>query len=229
MRSPEFTRPTACWARWCSAAGAVQGSLVEVSMLEAMAHFALEPFAAFFALGTTPDLERSPAARAGLHSAHGGPAAHRHSPLLAREILGRTRELRSKHRSWRSDARFRTRQARIANYESLNAELDRAILAARPGALGRTTGTPRRSVRADQHHRRSRSTIRKSSIWGSSFRSAGAHGGTRSVRPPVQFGGVRSSSVRAAPLLNEHGQSIREALARGERWPAVASNGPVGA
>src|SRR5665213_3659102 len=31
-----------------------QGSLVEVSMLEAMAHFAVEPFAAFFALGQTP-------------------------------------------------------------------------------------------------------------------------------------------------------------------------------
>src|ERR1700748_2045000 len=30
------------------------GGLVEVSMLEAMAHFAVEPFAAFFALGATP-------------------------------------------------------------------------------------------------------------------------------------------------------------------------------
>jgi crotonobetainyl-CoA:carnitine CoA-transferase CaiB-like acyl-CoA transferase len=30
------------------------GKLVEVSMLEAMAHFAVEPFAAFFALGVTP-------------------------------------------------------------------------------------------------------------------------------------------------------------------------------
>ncbi len=31
-----------------------RGGLVEVSMLEAMAHFAVEPFAAFFALGQTP-------------------------------------------------------------------------------------------------------------------------------------------------------------------------------
>ena len=51
----------------------------------------------------------------------------------------------------------------------------------------------------------------------------GAHGGTRSVRPPVQFGGIHSSSVRAAPRLNEHGQCIREALARGEQWPAMRS------
>src|SRR5262249_60694397 len=31
-----------------------QGCHVEVSMLEAMAHFAVEPFAAFFALGQAP-------------------------------------------------------------------------------------------------------------------------------------------------------------------------------
>src|SRR5580692_1164253 len=31
-----------------------RGGLVEVSMLEAMAHFAVEPFAAYFALGETP-------------------------------------------------------------------------------------------------------------------------------------------------------------------------------
>jgi hypothetical protein len=48
-----------------------------------------------------------------------------------------------------------------------------------------------------------------------------AHGGASSVRPPVQFGGVRERSVRAAPLLNEHGDSIRAALARGERWPGM--------
>ena len=30
------------------------GTLVEVSMLEAMTHFAVEPFAAYFALGTVP-------------------------------------------------------------------------------------------------------------------------------------------------------------------------------
>jgi hypothetical protein len=45
------------------------------------------------------------------------------------------------------------------------------------------------------------------------------HGGTRAVRPPVQFSGSRSTSVRAAPLLNEQGAAIRAALARGEKWP----------
>ncbi len=44
-----------------------QGCLVEVSMLEAMAHFAVEPFAAFFALGDDAHLERSPTACASLY------------------------------------------------------------------------------------------------------------------------------------------------------------------
>ncbi len=82
-------RPMACSARWCSAAGPAEGCLVEVSMLEAMAHFAIEPFAAFFALGEYADLERPPAARAGLHLAHRRPSPDRDPSLLAREVLGR--------------------------------------------------------------------------------------------------------------------------------------------
>jgi len=52
-----------------------------------------------------------------------------------------------------------------------------------------------------------------------------AHGGAHAVRPPVQFGGQRARSVRAAPLLDEHGKLIREALADGQRWPGLASAG----
>jgi crotonobetainyl-CoA:carnitine CoA-transferase CaiB-like acyl-CoA transferase len=47
----------------------------------------------------------------------------------------------------------------------------------------------------------------------------GAHGGTQAVRPAVQFAGERAHSVRAAPLLNEHGTAIRDALLRGDPWP----------
>ncbi len=45
------------------------------------------------------------------------------------------------------------------------------------------------------------------------------HGGAQAVRPAVQFGGERADSVRAAPLLNEHGVAIRDALASGGHWP----------
>jgi len=39
------------------------------------------------------------------------------------------------------------------------------------------------------------------------------------VRPAVQFAGERAQSVRAAPLLNEQGTAIRDALRRGDQWP----------
>ena len=65
-RRPQFLGPaladaiTGMYASQAILAALVQrgrsgrGSHVEISMLEAMAHFAIEPFAAFFALGETP-------------------------------------------------------------------------------------------------------------------------------------------------------------------------------
>jgi len=47
------------------------------------------------------------------------------------------------------------------------------------------------------------------------------HGAKRAVRPAVQFSGVRARSVRAAPLLNEHGAAIRAELAAGAAWPSL--------
>ncbi len=198
-----------------------EGSLVEVSMLEAMAHFALEPFAAFFALGTTPTSSDR--------------------PRLAQAYILRTadRRLMAIHLSsldkfWgglvsaldapelKSDVRFSTRQARITHYESLNAELDerfsRHDLAHWAEQLGRhdVPYAPINTIDEVTHDPQVEHL-------GLIVPVEGAHGGTRSVRPPVQFGGKRSSAVRAAPLLNEHGQSIRASLARGERWPAMPS------
>jgi hypothetical protein len=43
----------------------------------------------------------------------------------------------------------------------------------------------------------------------------------------VQFGGVRAHSVRAAPLLNEHGAAIRAELAGGAAWPSLAGAVPA--
>ena len=54
MPSPGCTPRRASSPPWCSAGRTGRGAHVEVSMLEAMAHFAVEPFAAFFALGETP-------------------------------------------------------------------------------------------------------------------------------------------------------------------------------
>src|SRR6202044_3505674 len=109
------------------------------------------------------------------------------------------------------DERFNNRLARIANYESLNVELDqrfsRQNLAHWVDQLGRNDVpyAPINTIDEVVHDPQVEHL-------GLIVPVASAHGGTRAVRPPVQFGGLRSSTVRAAPLINEHGQSIREAL-----------------
>jgi crotonobetainyl-CoA:carnitine CoA-transferase CaiB-like acyl-CoA transferase len=55
-----------------------------------------------------------------------------------------------------------------------------------------------------------------------------ANGGTRAVRPAVQFDGVKSKQVTSAPLLNEHGAAIRKALAASESWPDASTASVLG-
>src|SRR4026209_422716 len=101
-----------------------QGRHVEVSMFEAMAHFAVEPFAAYFALGETPKSSDR--------------------PRLAQAYILRTADdrllaihLSSLEKFWQGllnaiepaelgrDGRFSERLARIQNYEARGQELDR--------------------------------------------------------------------------------------------------------
>jgi crotonobetainyl-CoA:carnitine CoA-transferase CaiB-like acyl-CoA transferase len=196
-----------------------QGALVEVSMLEAMAHFAIEPFAAFFSLDTTPTSSDRPRLAQAyiLHTADARLIAI-HLSSLEKFWDGLVAALEAPELA--SDARFRLRQARIDNYESLNAELDqrflRRDLAHWIERLGRhdVPYAPINTIDEVVHDPQVEHL-------GLIVPVLGAHDAGRSVRPPVQFGGVREGSVRAAPLLNEHGDSIRDAIARGERWPAT--------
>jgi hypothetical protein len=50
---------------------------------------------------------------------------------------------------------------------------------------------------------------------------ARSEGGQFAVRPPLQFDGDRASTVTAAPLLNQHGEVIRAALAASKDWPVA--------
>jgi crotonobetainyl-CoA:carnitine CoA-transferase CaiB-like acyl-CoA transferase len=198
-----------------------KGCHVEVSMLEAMAHFAVEPFAAFFALGVTPTSSDRPRLAQAyiLHTADGRLIAL-HLSSLDKFWQGLVTALEAPDLGL--DARFSTRQARIANYESLNIELDqrfsRRNLAHWVLQLGRNDVpyAPINTIDEVVHDPQVEHL-------GLIVAVADAHGGAHAVRPPVQFGGMRSDSVRAAPRLNEHGQSIREGLARGEQWPALSS------
>lgn len=196
-----------------------RGALVEVSMLEAMAHFAVEPFAAFFALGQTPtSVDR---------------------PRLAQAYILRTADerliaihLSSLEKFWQGlivaleapelgvDPRFGTRQGRIAQYEALRGELDarfsRRSLAHWVERLQQNDVPYAPINRIDD-------VVQDPQVQhlGLIVPVESPHGGARAVRPPVQFGGARSTSVRAAPLLDEHGAAIRAALAGGEAWPGL--------
>lgn len=196
-----------------------EGSLVEVSMLEAMSHFAIEPFAAYFALGTAPASgDRPRLAQAYILKTADGRLLAIHLSSLEKFWEGLVAALDAPELA--ADPRFSQRLARIENYEALNAELNRRF--ARHGLahwVERLGGNdvPYAPINAIDE------VIHDPQVehLGLIVPVEPAHGGARAVRPPVQFAGARSASVRAAPLLDEHGAAIREALARGARWPQM--------
>ena len=196
-----------------------RGRLVEVSMLEAMAHFAVEPFAAYFALGEVPrSSDRPRLAQAYILRTADDRLIAIHLSSLEKFWDGLTRALDSAE--LRGDPRFATRQGRIDNYEALAAELDR-LFSQQPTAtwverLGKhdVPFAPIHSVDevVDDPQVRHIDLI---------VPVEDAHGGDRAVRPAIQFDGARATRVRTAPLLDEHGSSIRQAMADGRRWPEV--------
>jgi crotonobetainyl-CoA:carnitine CoA-transferase CaiB-like acyl-CoA transferase len=198
-----------------------RGCTVEVSMLEAMAHFAVEPFAAFFALGTNPTSKDRPRlAQAYILRTADGRLVALHLSSLEKFWNGLVGALEAPELA--SDPRFTTRLARIDNYEALGAELDsrfgRRPLAFWVEQLGRND-VPFAPVQSIDD------VIEDPQVehLGLIVPVVAPHGGAKAVRPPVQFAGERAASVRAAPLLNEHGAAIRSSLAAGERWPELES------
>jgi crotonobetainyl-CoA:carnitine CoA-transferase CaiB-like acyl-CoA transferase len=122
-----------------------RGTLVEVSMLEAMAHFAVEPFAAFFALGEAPKSSDRPQDLR--------PAPDRDSPVVAREVLARARDgarrPRARRRHTFQYAPGTHRPLRGARRGARRALLAKAARPLEPGARAQ-----RRAVRADPRDRR---------------------------------------------------------------------------
>jgi crotonobetainyl-CoA:carnitine CoA-transferase CaiB-like acyl-CoA transferase len=196
-----------------------RGALVEVSMLEAMAHFAVEPFAAFFALGQTPtSADRPRLAQAYILRT----ADHRliaiHLSSLEKFWQGLVAALEAPELA--ADPRFNTRLGRIADYEALRVELDdrfsRQPLVHWVERL-QANDVPYAPInRIDD-------VVKDPQVehLGLIVPVEGPHSAKRAVRPAVQFGGVRAHSVRAAPLLNEHGAAIRAEMASGAAWPSL--------
>ncbi len=196
-----------------------QGCLVEVSMLEAMAHFAVEPFAAFFAVGTTPtSSDRPRLAQAYILRTADQRLVAIHLSSIEKFWEGLITALDAQDLA--ADPRFSARLSRIAHYEALNEELARrfgqhqlADLAARLGK----NDVPFAPINTIDE------VVRDPQVahLGLMVPVDAPHGAKQAVRPPVQFAGDRFHSVRAAPLLDEHGTLIRAALAAGAAWPEL--------
>jgi crotonobetainyl-CoA:carnitine CoA-transferase CaiB-like acyl-CoA transferase len=228
-RRPQFLGPaladaiTGLYASYGILAALVQrgrsghGGLVEVSMLEAMAHFAVEPFASFFALGQTPtSVDRPRLAQAYILRTADERLIAIHLSSLEKFWQGLVTALDAPELS--TDTRFNTRLGRIAEYEALRVELDdrfaRQPLAHWVERL-QNNDVPYAPInRIDD-------VVKDPQVehLGLIVPVEEPHGAKRAVRPAVQFGGVRARSVRAAPLLNEHGAAIRAELASGIAWP----------
>jgi crotonobetainyl-CoA:carnitine CoA-transferase CaiB-like acyl-CoA transferase len=194
-----------------------EGTLVEVSMLEAMTHFAVEPFAAYFALGAVPrSVDRPRLAQAYILKTADGRLIVLHLSSLEKFWTGLIAALEDA--TLASDPRFRTRQARIDHYEVLRSEL-MSRFAARDLAHW-----AERLRRHDVPHAPINGVDEvvddpKVAHLGLVVPVEPAHGGDRAVRPAVRFAGERAGSVNAAPLLDEHGAEIRALLGSSGRWP----------
>ena len=194
-----------------------RGRLVEVSMLEAMAHFAVEPFAAFFALNQVPKSSDRPRLAQAyiLRTADDGLIAI-HLSSLEKFWRGLTDALDS--RALTADERFRTREGRIQHFEALGAELDalfcRHDMAYWADRLKRNDVPFAPINRIDQ-------VVDDPQVkhLGLIVPVESAHEGRQAVRPAIRFDGEHADAVKTAPLLDEHGAQIREAISAAGGWP----------
>jgi crotonobetainyl-CoA:carnitine CoA-transferase CaiB-like acyl-CoA transferase len=196
------------------------GKLVEVSMLEAMAHFAVEPFAAYFALGNVPkSSDRPRLAQAYILRTSDEKLIAIHLSSLEKFWLGLVKALDADELT--RDVRFNERLARIAHYEVLGAELDSRF---------------RRRTQQEWCARLNENDVPFAPINGIDAVvedpqvghlglivpvSGAQQGGREAVRPAMQFDGDRARSVSAAPLLDQHGAEIRAAVNDSRHWPAI--------
>jgi crotonobetainyl-CoA:carnitine CoA-transferase CaiB-like acyl-CoA transferase len=194
-----------------------RGCHVEVSMLEAMTHFAVEPFAAFFALGQTPtSADRPRLAQAYILRTADERLIAIHLSSLEKFWEGLVAALEAPELA--SDPRFNPRERRIAEYEVLRVELSTRF------ARQPLDHWVRRLQAKDVPYapvNRLEDVVSDPQVahLGIVVPVESPHTATQAIRPAVQFDSARAQSVDAAPMLDQHGESIRAALGRGESWP----------
>jgi crotonobetainyl-CoA:carnitine CoA-transferase CaiB-like acyl-CoA transferase len=196
-----------------------KGRVVEVSMLEAMAHFAIEPFAAYFALGAVPkSADRPRLAQAHILRTKDGGLIAIHLSSLEKFWTGLVTALQAPELA--TDPRFNTRLLRIDNYDALGRELDARFSQGTVAEWVERLGSndvpfaPINKVDA---------VVKDPQVQhlGLMVPVENPHAAKQLVRPAVRFDGQRAEGVRSAPLLNEDGAAIRAALAASTQWPGL--------
>jgi crotonobetainyl-CoA:carnitine CoA-transferase CaiB-like acyl-CoA transferase len=200
-----------------------RGKHVEISMLEAMMHFAVEPFMGYFALGETPKgTDRPRLAQAYIVRCGDGKLFAFHLSSLEKFWTALLAAIEAPELG--EDPRFASRQARIDNYEALAAALD-AVFARRDRAAWvdrfAKSDAPFAPVYTIPEATEDPQIAHLGLIAPVAERVEGAE---RSVRPAFRFDGARAHEVRAAPLVDQHGDTIRESLRRAPGvWPQHAA------
>lgn len=198
-----------------------KGRLVEVSMLEAMMHFTVEPFTALFALGKAPtSFDRPRLAQAHILKTRDGKLVVIHLSSLEKFWQELTEALGAEH--LRDDPRFSSRLARIDNYEALAVELnaitmkrDRSEWVAimdRHDVPFAAASSPEEVV-VDPQVEQLQMVV--------PIAKDGPDAADRAIRPAVTLDGRRQTHVRPAPRLDADSADIRDRLVRTGRWPGL--------
>lgn len=199
-----------------------KGRLLEISMLEAMMHFAIEPFTGYLALGDVPTaLDRPKLAQAYVIRCGDGALIAIHMSSIEKFWDNLVTAIDGA--ALAADPRFAQRQGRIDNYDALLAELN-AVFSRLPRAhwLERLAGfdLPFGPVNSIPDALDDPQARHLDMVVPVAERREGAR---QAIRPAFNFDGEHARSVTAAPTIDQHGALIRAALhARPGEWPPAA-------
>ena len=196
-----------------------KGKLIEISMLEAMMHFAVEPFTGFFALGDIPSaLDRPRLAQAFILTCRDGRHLGVHLSSLDKFWEALVGALDAQ--ALAADPRFEVRPKRIDNYEELLVELNKITTTrTRPEWLERFSGfdlpyAPLNNIEEAANDPQARHLGMIVPVEGR------IEGAEEALRTPFTFDHQRATSSRAAPLVGQHSDEIRTALQHAPGvWP----------
>ena len=198
-----------------------EGKLIEISMLEAMMHFAVEPFTGYFALGDIPTaLDRPKLAQAFILTCKDGRHMGVHLSSMDKFWDALVGALGEPAKALAVDPRFDVRPRRIDNYEELLIELNKITRTkTRPEWLQRFDSfdlpfAPLNNIEEAANDPQARHLGMIVPVEGR------IEGAEQALRAPFTFDGERPTSSVAAPLVGQHDEEIRAALGKAAGvWP----------